>query len=90
MVGHLRCTSWALLMLDSVPVSVGLCVVNRCGRARWWGERNQRRVGRRNDGGVIIRGEQGNIIAVVICINKGKMPIVSSSGVMPTLKDASA
>ncbi len=65
-VGHVRCTSWPLLMLDLIPVSVGLCVVNCCGGARWWGERDRRSMCRRTDGGVVVRGKQGVIIAVVI------------------------
>jgi hypothetical protein len=77
-------------MLDLVPVSVGLCVVNPCGWARWWGKRDQRRVGGRNDGGVVVRGEHGVIIAVEICINKGKMPIVGSSWVTPAIKNGGA
>ncbi len=79
-VGHLRCTSWPLLMLDLVSVSVGL----------WWGKRDRRRVSRRYDGGFVVRGEQGVVISVVICINKGKMPFMGSTRVVPALKDGGA
>ncbi len=85
-VGHLCCAGWPLLMLDLVPVSV----LDHCGRARWRGERDRRRVGGKNDGGVIVRWEQGIIIAVVISINEGKMLIVGPSGVAPALKDGGA
>jgi hypothetical protein len=57
---------------------------------RWGGERVWRRVGGRNDGGVVIRREQGVIIAVVIFINEGKMPIVGPSRVAPALQDGGA
>jgi hypothetical protein len=69
-VGYLSCTSWFLLMLDLVPEGVGLNVANHCGRASWWGERDWRRIGGRNDGGVLVTGEQGVIITVVICIKQ--------------------
>jgi hypothetical protein len=82
MVGHLCCTSLPLLMLDLVPVSVVNCYGRKGG-----GGRDRRRIGRRDDGGVVVRGEQEVIIAVVICINKGMMPIVGPSVVVPALKD---
>jgi hypothetical protein len=50
-VGHLRCAGWPLLMLDPVSVSVVDCC--DC----WWGERDRRKVGGRNDGGVVVRWE---------------------------------
>ncbi len=49
-VGHLHSAGWPLLMLDAVPVRVGDC-------CSWRGEMDRRRVGGRNDGGVIIRWE---------------------------------
>ncbi len=49
-VRHFRCAGWPLLMLEVVPVRVG-------DRRGWWGERDQRRVGGRNDGGFFIRRE---------------------------------
>jgi hypothetical protein len=46
--------------------------------------------GGRNHGSIVVRGEQGVIIAVVVFIDEGKLPIVGSSRVAPTLKDSGA
>jgi hypothetical protein len=72
-----------LLMLDAVPVRVW----DQCG---WWGERFWRRVGRRNDGEFVIGREEGVLIAVVIEVDDGKMPVVGSTGVAPTFKNGGA
>ncbi len=49
-----------------------------------------RRVGGRNDGEFIIRREEGVLIAVVVGVDNGKMPVISSTRVMPTFKDGGA
>jgi hypothetical protein len=77
---QLYCSGWPFLMLDAVPVRVG-------DRRGWWGERFWRRVGGRNDGEFVIRREEEVLIAVVIGVNDGKMPVVGSTGVAPTFED---
>ncbi len=49
-----------------------------------------RRVGGRNDGEFVIGREKGVLIAVVVGVDDGKMPVVGSTGVMPTFKDGGA
>ncbi len=44
-------------------------------------------MGGRNDGEFIIEREQGVLIAVVVGVDNGKMPVVGSTGVTPTFKD---
>jgi hypothetical protein len=44
-------------------------------------------VGGRNDGEFVIGREEGVLIAVVVGVNDGKMPVVGSTGVTPTFKD---
>ncbi len=46
-----------------------------------------RRVGGRNDGEFVIGREEGLLIAVVVGVDNGKMPVLGSTGVMPTLED---
>ncbi len=53
-------------------------------------ERDWKRGGERNNGSIVVRGEQGVIISVVVLFDNGKMPIVGSSRVLPTLKDGGA
>ncbi len=43
-----------------------------------------------NDGEFVIGREEGVIIAVVIRINDGEMPVVGSTGVTPTFEDGGA
>jgi hypothetical protein len=74
---------WLLLMLDAVPVRVG----DQCG---WWEERFWRWVGGRKDGEFVIGREEGVLIAVVVGVNDGKMPVVGSTGVVPTFEDGGA
>jgi hypothetical protein len=45
------------------------------------------RVGGKSAGEFVIRGEEGVLIAVVVGVNDGKMPVVGSTGVMPTFED---
>jgi hypothetical protein len=66
-------SGWPLLVLDEVPVRGG----DLCG---WRGERFWRRVGGRNDGESVIGREEGVLIAVVVRVNDGKMPVVGSTG----------
>ncbi len=44
----------------------------------------------RNDGEFIIGREEGVLIAVVVRVDDGKMPVVSSTGVTPTFEDGGA
>ncbi len=44
-------------------------------------------MGGRNDGEFVIGREEGVLIAVVVGVNDGKMPVVGSTGVTPTFKD---
>jgi hypothetical protein len=82
-ISQLYRSGWPLLLLDAVPVRGA----DRCG---WWGERFWRRVGGRNDGEFIIGREEVVLVAVVIGVNNGKMPVVGSTGVMPTFKYSGA
>ncbi len=41
----------------------------------------------RNAGEFIIKREEGVLIAVVVGVNDGKMPVIGSTGVMPTFED---
>ncbi len=79
-IGYLHCSSWPLLMLDAVPVGVK----DWCG---WQGNRCWRRVGGRNDGEFVIGREEGVLIAVVVGVDNGEMPVVGSTRVMPTFED---
>jgi hypothetical protein len=82
-ISQLYHSSWPLLLLNVVPVRVK----DRCG---WWGERFWRRVGGRNDGEFVIEREEGVLIAVVIGVDNGKMPVVGSTGVMATFENGGA
>ncbi len=79
-LGQLYRTSWPPLVPDAVPVDVGdwYC---------WRGERFWRRVGERNAGDFVIGREKGVLIIVVVGVDDGKMPVVGSTGFMPTFKD---
>ncbi len=44
-------------------------------------------VGGRNDGEIVIGREERVLIAVVVGVNDGKMPVLFSTGVTPTFKD---
>ncbi len=46
-----------------------------------------RRVGGRNNGEFVFGREDGVLIAVVVGVNDGKMPVAGSTGVMSTFKD---
>ncbi len=46
-----------------------------------------RRVGGRNDDEFFIGREEEVLIAVVVGVDDGKMPVVGSTGVTPTFKD---
>ncbi len=70
-------------MLDAVPVGVG----DWCG---WRGDRCWRSVRGRNGGEFVIRREEGVLIAVVVGVNNGKMPVVGSTRVTPTFEDGGA
>jgi hypothetical protein len=73
-VSQLYRSSWLLLVLDAIPVRVG----DRCG---WWWERYWRRIRGKNDGEFIIGKEEEVLIAVVVGVNNGKMPVVGTTGV---------
>jgi hypothetical protein len=47
-------------------------------------------VGGWNDGEFVIGREEGVIIAVVVEVNDGKMPVVGSTRVTPTFEDGGA
>ncbi len=48
-----------------------------------------RRVGGRNDGEFVSGREEGVLIAIVVRVNDGKMPVIGSTGVTPTFEDGS-
>jgi hypothetical protein len=66
-------------VLDVVPVGVK-------DWSGWRGERFWRSVGGRNDGEFVTGREEGVLIAVVVGVDDGKMPVVGSTGVTPTLE----
>jgi hypothetical protein len=82
-ISQLYRSGWPLLLLDAVPVRVK----DQCG---WWGERFWQRFGGRNDGESIIRREEGVLIAVIIAVDNGKIPVVGSTRAMPTFEDSGA
>jgi hypothetical protein len=41
----------------------------------------------RNEGEFVIGREEGVLIAVVVGVNNGKMPVIGSTGVTPIFKD---
>jgi hypothetical protein len=47
-------------------------------------------VGGRNDGEFVIGREEGVLIAVVVRVNNGKMPVIGSTGFTPTFEDGGA
>jgi hypothetical protein len=79
-IDQLYHSGWPHLVLDAVPVGVG----DWCG---WQGERFWRRVRGRNDGEFVNGREEGVLIAVVVGVNNGKMPVVGSTGAMPAFED---